>query len=82
MRRERRLYANGAGVYRGLADEEEAFLRFVEAVEAIVAEEQRIYWKGRGEGTSNRAPDMRGPAAAGRGGTGAGAEGEQGRGRS
>ena len=42
MKRERRLYVNGAGEYRGLADEEEAFLRFVEAVEAIVAEEQRI----------------------------------------
>jgi hypothetical protein len=82
MKRERRLFVNGAGEYRGLADEEAAFLRFVEAVEAIVAEEQRIYWQKRGEGTSARAPDTRAPAAAGRGGTGAGAEGEQGRGRS
>ena len=58
MKRERRLYVNGAGEYRGLADEEAAFLRFVEAVEAIVAEEQRIYWKGRG---GNGAPASRAP---------------------
>lgn len=62
---------NGVGEYRGLAAEQAAFLRFVGA---IAAEEQRIYWRGRGEGTGDRAP-----AAAGRGG--AVAEGEQGRGR-
>ena len=44
MKRERRLYVNGAGEYRGLVDEEEAFLRFVESVEAIIAEEQQIFW--------------------------------------
>ena len=47
MKRERRLYVNGAGEYRGLADEDEAFLRFVEATEMIVAEEQHIYWQNR-----------------------------------
>jgi Protein of unknown function (DUF4231) len=47
MKREQRLYVNGAGEYRGLVDETEAFLRFVEAIEAIVAEEQRIYWRNR-----------------------------------
>jgi hypothetical protein len=52
MKRERRLYMNGAGEYRGLADETEAFLRFVEAIEAIVAEEQRIYWRNRSESGS------------------------------
>ena len=62
MKRERRLYVNGAGEYRGLADEEEAFLRFVEAVEAIVAEEQRIYWQKRGEGTGDRALASRAPS--------------------
>jgi hypothetical protein len=62
MKRERRLYVNGAGEYRGLADEEEAFLRFVEAVEMTVAEEQRIYWQNRGD-SSPDAP--RAPAAAG-----------------
>jgi hypothetical protein len=48
MKRERRLYVNGAGEYRALADEEEAFLRFVEAVEGVIAEEQQIYWSRRG----------------------------------
>src|SRR3954447_25727897 len=47
MKREQRLYVNGAGTYRDLG-EEEAYLRFVEAVEAIIAEEQQIYWKDRG----------------------------------
>lgn len=52
MKRERRLYVNGAGEYRGLTDEDEAFLHFVETVEAILAEEQRIYWQKRGEGNT------------------------------
>ena len=43
MKREFRLYVNGAGDYRSLA-EEEAYLRWVEAIEAIIAEEQQIYW--------------------------------------
>lgn len=73
MKRERRLYANGAGEYRSLADEDEAFLRFVEAVEAIVAEEQRLYWKVRGEGAADGRAQ---PNAAG-GGTEV-EEGEQG----
>jgi hypothetical protein len=47
MKRERRLYVNGAGDYRHAADEEDAFLRFVEVVEAIIAEEQQIYWPSR-----------------------------------
>jgi hypothetical protein len=51
------------------------FLRFVEAVEAIVAEEQHIYWRNRGDGGP---PASRAPAA-GRGG--AATEGEQDRGR-
>ena len=50
MKREKRLYVNGAGEYRRPAGEDEAFLCFVEAVEAIVAEEQRIYWRDRGDG--------------------------------
>ena len=83
MKRERRLYVNGAGEYRGLADEEAAFLRFVEAVEAIVAEEQRIYWQKRGDRTGDGAPSSRAPSlpsAAGRG-EAAGAEAERVRGR-
>jgi len=81
MKRERRLYGNGAGEYRGVADEEEAFLRFVEAVEAIVAEEQHIYWKNRGDGTGGRVRDALGPAAGDRRGAGPVTAHEQGRGR-
>jgi hypothetical protein len=81
MKRERRLYVNGAGEYRGVADEEEAFLRFVEAVEAIIAEEQRIYWKNRGEGTGGRATAAQGPTAEGRSGAGLVAVNEPSRGR-
>jgi hypothetical protein len=47
MKREQRLYVNGAGAYRSL-EEDEAYLRFVEATEVIIAEEQQIYWQNRG----------------------------------
>jgi hypothetical protein len=47
MKRERRLYTHGAGSYRGLP-EREAYLTFVEAIEGIIAEEQNIFWRGRG----------------------------------
>lgn len=46
MKREFRLYVNGAGGYRG-TDEVEAFRLFVEAIEAIIAEEQQLYWRAR-----------------------------------
>jgi len=51
MKREQRLYVNGAGPYRNV-DEDEAYLRFVEAVEGIIAEEQQIYWQNRGKDRS------------------------------
>jgi hypothetical protein len=47
MKRERRLYTHGAGAYRGLPDRE-AYLTFVEAIESIIAEEQNIFWRDRG----------------------------------
>jgi hypothetical protein len=47
MKRERRLYTHGAGAYRGLPDRE-AYLMFVEAIEGIIAEEQNIFWRDRG----------------------------------
>ena len=47
MKRERRLYTHGAGPYRGLP-EREAYLTFVEAIEGIIAEEQKIFWRDRG----------------------------------
>lgn len=66
MKREQRLYVNGAGEYRGFSAEDEAFLRFVEAVEVIVAEEQRIYWQKRGNGTpAPKAPAVTGTASPG-----------------
>jgi hypothetical protein len=47
VKRERRLYANGAGAYRDL-DDDIAYLQFVENVEVIIAEEQQVYWRNRG----------------------------------
>lgn len=47
MKREQRLYVNSAGAYRGL-DDEAAFLQLVENVEAILAEEQQVFWRNRG----------------------------------
>ena len=55
MKRERRMYVNGAGDYRLSADEQDAYLSFVEAIEAIIAEEQQIYWPDRSEKTSTGA---------------------------
>src|SRR3954467_1908881 len=46
-RRGKRLYVSGAGA-SGEVDEDEAYLRFVEAIEAVLAEEQQIYWHNRG----------------------------------
>ena len=50
MKREYRLYINGAGGYREAADEERAYLQFVEAIEEIIAEEQQIFWQSRAGG--------------------------------
>jgi hypothetical protein len=47
MKRERRLYVNGAGPYSDVDDQQAAYRRFVEAVEQIIAEEQQIYWQER-----------------------------------
>jgi len=56
MKRERRLYLNAAGSYRGL-DHDAAFLQLVESVEAILAEEQQVYWRNRsGEGAKQTGP--------------------------
>lgn len=70
MKRERRLYTHGAGSYRGLP-EREAYLAFVEAIEGIIAEEQKIFWRDRGNnpptppGNSDTktAGEPRGPSA-------------------
>jgi hypothetical protein len=69
MKRERRLYTHGAGAYRGLP-ERETYLTFVEAIEGIIAEEQNIFWRDRGNNppthagnsdTTKTAGEPRGP---------------------
>ena len=60
MKREYRLYINGAGAYREVADEDQAYLRFVEAIEEIIAEEQQLYWQSRVGGGRPDGGDGRG----------------------
>jgi hypothetical protein len=70
MKRERRLYTHGAGSYRGLP-EREAYLTFVEAIEGVIAEEQNIFWRDRGNNppapldnsNAKTAGEPRGPSA-------------------
>lgn len=82
MKREQRLYANGAGDYRGLdGDEEAAFLRFVEAVEEVLAEEQRTHWRARGDGKALPPPAAATAPKPGGTGTAADAKAELARGR-
>ena len=65
MKREQRLYVNGAGTYRNV-EEDEAYLRFVEAIEGILAEEQQIYWQSRGsELPAGKQPKSTAPGDAG-----------------
>ncbi len=47
MKREYRLYINNAGIYAAVDGEEQAYQRFVEQVEQIIAEEQQLFWQGR-----------------------------------
>ena len=47
MKREYRLYINHAGLYTALEDETQAYRRFVEQIEQIIAEEQQIFWQSR-----------------------------------
>jgi hypothetical protein len=53
MKRERRLYLNGAGACRSL-DDDAAYLQLVETVEAILAEEQQVYWRNRDSESGGR----------------------------
>ena len=52
MKREYRLYINNAGLYAEMGDEEQAYRRFVEQIEQIIAEEQQIFWQSR-DGANN-----------------------------
>jgi Protein of unknown function (DUF4231) len=66
MKREYRLYINGAGSYTSLADEDEAYRWFVENIEAIIAEEQQIYWQSRADtGPKGAASEKPEPAESG-----------------
>jgi hypothetical protein len=57
MKREYRLYINGAASYRTAEDEEQAYLQFVENVEQVIAEEQQLYWQSRsGDRDDRRRP--------------------------
>lgn len=47
MKRELRLYVNGAGDYAAIVDDDAAYRAFVVATEQIIAEEQQIYWQAR-----------------------------------
>ena len=67
MKREGRLYLNGAGSYRG-SDDDAAFLQLVESVEAMLAEEQQVYWRNRG-GEGGATPGRRLPTEAGTSGS-------------
>jgi len=48
MKREYRLYINGAGDYAELSDEDASYRAFVANIEQIIAEEQELYWRGLG----------------------------------
>jgi hypothetical protein len=45
MKREQRLYINGAGVYAECSNESEAYRLFVERVEDVIAAEQHSFWQ-------------------------------------
>jgi hypothetical protein len=64
LKREYRIYINGAGPYRGITDEGEAYRLFVENAEAIIAEEQQLYWSSRAVGRKDGNGDKLTPAAA------------------
>ena len=68
MKRERRLYTHGAGSYKGLP-EREAYLTFVEAIEGIIAEEQNIFWRDRGNNRATPSRNADANVAGGQGGT-------------
>ena len=62
MKREYRLYINDAGAYFEAPDEESAYRLFVETIEAVLAEEQQIYWQSR-TGNANLPSDQKNQTA-------------------
>ena len=47
IKRERRLFINGAALYSKLTDDDQAYSLFVERVEEIIAAEQKTFWGAR-----------------------------------
>lgn len=56
MKREQRLFINGAGPYADVPDNEAAYVLFVNNVETIIAEEQKSYWAIREESSASKTP--------------------------
>jgi Protein of unknown function (DUF4231) len=65
MKREYRLYINGAIPYRQAGDEDRAYLQFVEAIEGIIAKEQQLYPQSRAGGARRTGGDAEGGAPGG-----------------
>lgn len=56
MKREQRLYIHNAGGYAGISSETEARRRYIENLEMIVAEEQKIFWRDRQDSQAKSGP--------------------------
>ncbi|MGQ0591729.1 MAG: DUF4231 domain-containing protein [Gammaproteobacteria bacterium] len=56
MKREYRLYLNNADAYAAAEDEASAYRLLVERVEAIIAEEQQLFWQSQAKGGSQQEP--------------------------
>ncbi len=54
MKRERRLFINGAAPYDNCADDRKAFLLFINRIEEIIAEEQNNYWSNQDSKTQEQ----------------------------
>ncbi len=56
MKREQRLFINGAGPYVDTPEDEAAYVLFVNHVERIIAEEQKSFWANREEDSKSSPP--------------------------
>lgn len=55
MKRERRLFVNGAGPYVEIPEDEQAYILFVNRIEEIIAVEQKTFWGAR-DGSKDESP--------------------------
>jgi ABC-type multidrug transport system fused ATPase/permease subunit len=58
MKREQRLFINGAGPYVETPEDEAAYVLFVNHVERIIAEEQKSFWVTREEDRKSKSPEQ------------------------